>query len=270
MPRPSKKSAAARNNWDKALGSIKAGTKRALSILTPRKKNRKIETEKENETETIYTLPPSEDAANLPSPTASCPDDEFFLSPGPKLPRALDDLSSDARAQFGLFHTNTHVSPSKSSSLGRIWHDFTPRLLGKLSPSRKSVDSRVFNDNESILAQRSRGPVRMLGDTSNFDSDQDSLDFELTLGPASFISSINPRESVDFMSLRSADSRSIDSMSLKEMPTPLPTPTSTALTDAELAERARLREAAVTAADGSIRAAPTGSSPTSEKGAGSY
>lgn len=48
MPRPSKKKQAARNNWGSALGSIKAGTKRALKILTPRKKKRRIDDGKEN------------------------------------------------------------------------------------------------------------------------------------------------------------------------------------------------------------------------------
>jgi hypothetical protein len=48
MPRPSKKEAAAQKNWQSAVQSIKAGTKRALEIITPRKKKRKIVAEKEN------------------------------------------------------------------------------------------------------------------------------------------------------------------------------------------------------------------------------
>ncbi|KAJ7845886.1 hypothetical protein B0H13DRAFT_2363431 [Mycena leptocephala] len=54
MPRPSKKQAAARKNWDSTLESIKTGTKQALEILTTREKKRKLGKEKENAREAAY------------------------------------------------------------------------------------------------------------------------------------------------------------------------------------------------------------------------
>ncbi|KAJ7502231.1 hypothetical protein B0H11DRAFT_2223704 [Mycena galericulata] len=61
MPRPSKKQAASRKNWDSALESIKTGTKRALEILTPRKKKREVGKEKENAIEDTPNNAPNEE-----------------------------------------------------------------------------------------------------------------------------------------------------------------------------------------------------------------
>ncbi|KAJ7914128.1 hypothetical protein B0H13DRAFT_2325570 [Mycena leptocephala] len=195
MPRVSKKTAVARKNWGSAVKFIKLGTKRGLAILTPRKKKRKTEIECICITQTQTRSYPDD------------PDDDFFLSPGRSIARGFDDLP-EARSQFGLFSTNTRLSPSKSSSLGRFWSDFTPRLLDKFSPSRKSTTPRVFDDDESILAHRSPRPARMFDDTSS--SDSDSLDFRFTPGAKNdstdFASSINHQASVDSASLDSASS----------------------------------------------------------------
>ncbi|KAJ7431497.1 hypothetical protein B0H11DRAFT_1941573, partial [Mycena galericulata] len=108
MPRPSKKQAAARNSWDKAVVSIKAGTKRALEILTPRKKKRKIDIGDDNDAESVHAGPSNnESVQSLSSPPGSCRDEDFFQSPGPRLPHTLGDLPADARSQFGIFSSNT-------------------------------------------------------------------------------------------------------------------------------------------------------------------
>ncbi|KAJ7886305.1 hypothetical protein B0H13DRAFT_2535256 [Mycena leptocephala] len=256
MPRLSKKKSAARKNWDAAVNSIRTGTKRALEILTPRKKKRRIGDDKENarNTESVLDQPPDDDISETGSfGTRSCPDDDFFTTPGPSFVRDFDRLPTDARSQFGIFSADTRVSPAKSTSLGaksaslgRFWKDLPPRLLNKLSPSRRSASPRVFDDNDSILAQRSPRPARMFDDTSSV-SDSDSLDFHFTSrrhnGSIDYASSINPPDSVD--------SASLDSVSRNNSPTsPLPT-------EAELAERAQQREKAAAATEGRRREAPT-------------
>ncbi|KAJ7445373.1 hypothetical protein B0H11DRAFT_2249507 [Mycena galericulata] len=214
MPAVSKRKAASRQSWDTAMSSIKTGAKKVIQIITPRKKKRrKIEMEKENDAD-IAEDSDILDTQSLYGP--SQPDDDVFLSPEPAtfIPD-FGDLPMEAHSQFGAFSTHARISPSKSSVLGRIWHDFTPRLLSKLSPSRKSA--MLANDSTSILNS----------DTSS-----------------NFV--LSPDDPID-----SASSKSVDSASLKSLPdTPV-------ITDAELAERARLREQAAKTADGHLREAPS-------------
>ncbi|KAJ6524969.1 hypothetical protein B0H19DRAFT_1276328 [Mycena capillaripes] len=240
MPGVSKKKKAARRNWAGAVNSIKSGTKRALAILTPRKKRRRIGTDKENDAEIISNDASSGDIPETRSfETRSCPDDDFFLTPGPSVARGFGDLPADARSHFGLFSTGTKLSPSKSSSLNRFWSDFTPRLLNKFSPSRKSIDPRVFDDDESILAQKSPRPARIFRLTPSSESlDSDDPHFQFT--PAA-----RPRTSVDSMSL--------DSASIHSDSTPAGFPP---MTDADLADATRQRAHSAAARDGRIREAP--------------
>ncbi|KAJ7934097.1 hypothetical protein B0H13DRAFT_2306119 [Mycena leptocephala] len=112
MPRPSKKKAAAQNNWQSAVAFIKTGTKRALAILTPRKKKRKIAVDKENDNDSILSHSPPDDISETRSfETRSCPDDEFFQSPGPSLVPGFNDLPTDARSQFWFFlHKHSDIT----------------------------------------------------------------------------------------------------------------------------------------------------------------
>ncbi|KAJ7765903.1 hypothetical protein DFH07DRAFT_955567 [Mycena maculata] len=235
MPAVSKRKDASRQSWDAAMGSIKTGAKKVIKIITPRKKRRKIETEKENDVD-IARDSNILDTQSLYGP--SQPDDDVFLSPelATFIPN-FGDLPMDAHSQFGAFSPHARVSPSKSSTLGRIWHDFTPRLLSRLSPSRKSaVNQRGFDDDESILAARSSRPARMLAkDSSSILNSDTSSNFMLS-----------PDDSID-----SASSKSVASASLKS------TPDTPVISDAELAERARLRERAAKTADGHLREAPS-------------
>ncbi|KAJ7729447.1 hypothetical protein B0H16DRAFT_1470017 [Mycena metata] len=110
MPRLSKKRSASQNNWTKAVGSIKAGTKRALAILTPRKKKRKTDVGKENDEESVHYRTSEDEAPGSPSfVQGSCDDDDFFQSPAPRLSRQLADLPPDVHSQFGKFTTNTRM-----------------------------------------------------------------------------------------------------------------------------------------------------------------
>ncbi|KAJ6594785.1 hypothetical protein B0H19DRAFT_1057015 [Mycena capillaripes] len=143
----SKKKKAARRNWAGVVNSIKLGTKRVLAILTPCKKKRRISTDKENGTEVISNDASSGDIPKTRSfETCSCPDDDFFLMPGPSITCGFGYLPADACLHFGLFFTGTKLSPSKSSSLNRFWSDFMPRLLNEFLLSQKSTDPRVFDD----------------------------------------------------------------------------------------------------------------------------
>ncbi|KAK7001976.1 hypothetical protein R3P38DRAFT_3215708 [Favolaschia claudopus] len=170
-------------------------------------------------------------------------DDDVFITPGPSLVRDFDTLPRDAHTQFSLFPTNTPVSPSKSSTLGRIWHDFNPRLLTRFSPSRKSASThplpQLFADNDSILARKAPRPARMLDDSSSYaESQTDSQDFLFT--DAVSIDSRSSHSSADSTSRRPQFSASLIS-----------------LTDAELAARARQRESAAANSDGRLREAPS-------------
>ncbi|KAJ7767518.1 hypothetical protein DFH07DRAFT_769612 [Mycena maculata] len=202
MPAVSKRKAASRQSWDTVMSSIKTGAKKVIQIITPRKKKRrKIEMEKENDAD-LAEDSDILDTQSLYGP--SQPDDDVFLSPEPAtfIPD-FGDLPMEAHSQLGAFSTHAHISPSKSSVLGRIWHDFTPRLLSKLSPSRKSaVNQRGFDDDESILAARSSRPAQMLANdsTSILNSDTSS----------NFV--LLPDDPID-----SASSKSVDSASLKSM-----------------------------------------------------
>ncbi|KAF8217588.1 hypothetical protein K438DRAFT_1746890 [Mycena galopus ATCC 62051] len=163
MPQVSKKKAASRANWGQAVDTIKTGAKRALAILTPHKKKRKIQTDKENEVERSPNETEDDGVSDSGSITRpSCTDDDVFITPAPMLARDFDDLPADAHPLFGFFPTDISQSPSKSSTLGRIWREFTPRVLNRFSPSRKSVHPRVFEDDESILAQRWHGCLMTL------------------------------------------------------------------------------------------------------------
>ncbi|KAJ7710994.1 hypothetical protein B0H16DRAFT_1480630 [Mycena metata] len=201
MPRLSKKRAAAHKNWDSAIEGIKAGTTPTQEILTPRKKKRKIEIEKEHNTKSTPNPFLNDGISETRSFVApSCADEDFFSSPGPSLGRRFDNLPANAHSQFTFFSTNSQTSPSKSLSLGRFWSDFTPLLLNKISPSRKFTTPRVFDDDKSILAQKSPRPPRMLADTSSFisdpNSDDDSMDFQFTPHRRTSI-----RDSADFTSI---------------------------------------------------------------------
>ncbi|KAK6972244.1 hypothetical protein R3P38DRAFT_2750386, partial [Favolaschia claudopus] len=132
---------------------------------------------------------------------------------------------------FGSFPTHARSSPSNSSTVGRIWQEWTPRLISRFSPSRQSMPNHeIFDDNASILAARSPFPPQMLTNDS-----VSELSFQLY------------PHSVDSASLKSADSASIK----------FPTPQPPLPTDAELAERARAREVAAKSADGHLRQAPS-------------
>ncbi|KAJ6629861.1 hypothetical protein B0H10DRAFT_1903748 [Mycena sp. CBHHK59/15] len=161
-----------------------------------------------------------------------------------------------------LLATSMIFPPTRAPNLGssrrirvppprnhHLWVDSgVPRVLKKHSPSPKSTNPPIFDDDESILAQRSPRPARMLDDTSSLtDSESDSFDFQFS--PADFTSSINL-----------ADSASLDSVSLgsvKGSTLPGPGPTSLPTTDADLAERARQRQQAAAQSDGRLREAPT-------------
>ncbi|KAJ6483127.1 hypothetical protein C8R45DRAFT_1148855 [Mycena sanguinolenta] len=177
--------------------------------------------------------------------TPSCLDDDPFTAPRSRLVRGFDGIPDEAHPQFGLFSTNTRSSPSKSSSLGRFWSDFTPHVLKFFLPSPKSTNPRIFDDDESILAQRSPCPTRMLDDSSSFaNSEFDSLDFDFS--PADFVSAVHP-----------GDSASLDSLSIALADATDPGPTFSSPTDADLAEHARQREEVAAKSDGQLREAPT-------------
>ncbi|KAJ7455630.1 hypothetical protein B0H11DRAFT_2322407 [Mycena galericulata] len=240
MPAVSKRKAASRQSCDTAMSSTKTGAKKVIQIITPRKKKRrKIEMEKENDAD-IAEDSDILDTQSLYGP--SQPDDDVFLSPEPAtfIPD-FGDLPMEAHSQFGAFSTHARISPSKSSVLGRIWHDFTPRLLSKLSPSRKSaVNQRGFDDDESILAARSSRPAQMLANdsTSILNSDTSS----------NFV--LSPDDPIDSAS-QSPTQPHLWGWGISS------TPDTPVITDAELAERARLREQAAKTADGHLREAPS-------------
>ncbi|KAJ7110999.1 hypothetical protein C8R44DRAFT_742773 [Mycena epipterygia] len=240
MPRLSRKAAASRKNWMGAVDVVKAGTKRALEILTPRKKKRKTAIETETDAESIPNSPSHDDLTE----TRSCEDAEFFQSPGPDgLARDFDSLPTDARSQFGFFPTNTHLSPSKSS------HSFTQWVLNKLSPSRQTNNPRIFDDNDSVFAHRSPRAARMFDAVSISDSvSENSLDFYLSPDTSNF-------PPLDCESLDSMSVKSVSRHPTNEYPTnPTPSPAPGLF---DWAEQARLRAEKFAKTDGRLREAPT-------------